>query len=300
METKNGIRIYHVDKKIPDNQMKRFVNTRLRPAHIDRIIDHDADVYTTDGRLLLRFRKGVLPKDHVRAFFDNVIDYAKHRGTSNRGSTSGSTTKNVKDNPLVFSNIMGYFDRWSPKQKFLFRTKKIRTPIEVRETRFTAEFPERFTKMVPLVEDVDRFYKKYIPDAYDRQIHKANETFFRIGKTAFTTLTTNVNFQTTVHTDKGDDAEGFGNLVVIEQGRYTGGETCFPQYGIGVDVRTHDVLFMDVHEWHGNLPVHLQDKDAVRLSIVCYLRTKVWLRTRNKSRRFFDKHNKTVRHIKGK
>jgi hypothetical protein len=43
----------------------------------------------------------------------------------------------------------------------------------------------------------------------DRQ---ANETHFRIGKTAFTTITTNVNFQTTVHTDKGDDAEGFAVL----------------------------------------------------------------------------------------
>lgn len=299
METKNGVKIYHVDKKIPDEKMAKIVNTKLRPAQIDLIIDHDADVYTMDDRLLLRFRKGVLPKKHVQDFFDNVVQFAKTKGTTNRGSTIGSTTKNVKDNQQVFSNIIGYFDRWSPKQKHLFRTKKIKTPLEVRETRFTAEFPDKFTKMIPLIEDVDRFYKKYIPDAYKRQIHKANETHFRIGKTAFTTITTNVNFQTTVHKDKGDDAEGFGNLVVIEQGKYTGGETCLPQYGVGVDVRTDDMLFMDVHEWHANLPVHLQEKDALRLSVVCYLRTKVWLRTRNKSRRFFERHNRTVRNIKG-
>jgi hypothetical protein len=58
------------------------------------------------------------------------------------------------------------------------------------------------------------------------------------------------------------------------------------QYGIGIDVRQGDILFMDVHEWHGNLPMFPNSKDATRMSIVCYLRTKVWERTRNKSKAF--------------
>jgi Oxygenase domain of the 2OGFeDO superfamily len=293
------VKTIHVEKKIPDEAMHKIINTHLKPSQIDRIIRHDTDVYTKEGKLLLKFRKGVLPKDHVQAFYDNVIHFAKTKSTKNRGSTTGSQEKDIRTNPAVFSNIMGYFDRWSPMHKYMFKTKRIKTPLEVRETLFNAQFPDKFSKMVPMIEDVDRFYKKYVPDAYARQIRKANETFFRIGKTSFTTITTNVNFQTSVHTDKGDDAEGFGNLVVIEEGRYTGGETCFPQYGIGVDVRTNDVLFMDVHQWHANLPVRKIDPDAIRLSVVCYLRTKVWLRTRNKSRRFFDQHNRTVRNIKG-
>ena len=108
-----------------------------------------------------------------------------------------------------------------------------------------------------------------------------------------------MNFRTSIHTDKGDDAEGFGNLVVIENGKYEGAETCFPQYGIGVDVRTGDMLFMNVHEMHGNLPMKLIDKDARRLSIVCYLREKLWKRTRGKNAAFVKKHNKTVRDIGG-
>lgn len=35
-----------------------------------------------------------------------------------------------------------------------------------------------------------------------------------IKDTAFTT--TNINFKTRLHKDRGDDDEGFGNLVVIE------------------------------------------------------------------------------------
>jgi L-rhamnose isomerase len=130
--------------------------------------------------------------------------------------------------------------------------------------------------------------------SYKKQYDKAKQTYFRIDKTSFTTVTTNVNFQTTIHTDKGDDAEGFGNLVVIENGKYTGGETCFPQYGIGVNVRTGDVLFMDVHQWHGNLPVIKDDPDAKRLSIVCYLRHNVWKNTKGKPKSFLIKRTEEI------
>ena len=73
-----------------------------------------------------------------------------------------------------------------------------------------------------------------------------------------------------------------------------------PQYGVGVNVRTGDILFMDVHEWHGNLPMVKKDKDAIRLSVVCYLRTNVWKNSRNVTKAQMMKHNKTVRSIRKK
>ena len=90
----------------------------------------------------------------------------------------------------------------------------------------------------------------------------------------------------------------FFNLAVIEHGKYTGGETCFPQYGIGVNVRGGDVLFMDVHQPHGNLPINKKTEDTTRLSIVCYLRKNVWLRTMNKTKRMYDKHNATMKKLR--
>ena len=85
---------------------------------------------------------------------------------------------------------------------------------------------------------------------------------------------------------------------MIENGKYSGGETCFPQYGIGVDVRTRDVLFMNVHEAHGNLPIVLEEPDAKRLSIVCYLRKSVWNQTRGKSKEFMIRHNRTIKNLR--
>jgi hypothetical protein len=152
--------------------------------------------------------------------------------------------------------------------------------------------------MIPFVQKIDALYKKLVPDQYKKQHSKAKETYYKIGNTSFTTITTNINFQTTIHKDTGDDEEGFGNLAVIEKGKYTGGETCFPQYGIGVNVREGDILFMDVHEWHANLPIIYEEPNVERMSVVCYLRKKVWERTRNKSRKFLSDHNKTVRKIR--
>ena len=296
-EKNGGVTIYYVDKDYDDAKLSKVLNKKLKRSDIKDIIDDDADVYTTDGKLLLRFRKNKLNKDNIEAFYDNVIDFAV-TPTSNRGSASGSKSKNVRDNPKIMSNIIGYFDRLSPQHKFKYKQQGKPLPkITTRETRFVTDYPEKYKKLIPLIKEIDKYYKEYAPEHYAKQKKKANQTPYHIADTSFTTVTTNVNYQTTVHTDKGDDPEGFGNLVVIEHGKYNGGETCFPQYGIGVDVRTGDVLYMDVHQPHGNLPVDLESKDAKRLSIVSYLRKNIWDQTKGKTRKFMEKHNKTMKNI---
>jgi hypothetical protein len=299
IEKKNNgkVTIYTVDKDYDNNKLAHVLNKKLKKGQIKNIIDTDADVYTKEGKLLLKFRKNKLNKDNLDNFYDNVISFA-NKTTCNRGSASGSKSKNVYNNSKIKTNILGYFDKFSPIQKMLLRQQGKKFTITARETRFNMDYPEKFKKLVPLIKEIDKYYKEYIPDKYDKQRKKANQTAFKIDGTAFTTITTNVNFQTTVHTDRGDDDEGFGNLVVIENGKYEGGETCFPQYGIGVDVRTGDVLYMDVHEAHANMPIILENPDVTRLSIVCYLRKSVWNQTRGKSKNFMLKHNKTVKNLR--
>jgi hypothetical protein len=297
-EKKGDLTIYHVDKLITDDKMETLKNSNVKPSQIELIINDDADVYTQDGKLLLRFRKNKLTINKVNEFYDNIIKFAQTK-TNNRGSTSGSKTKNIWNNPKIMTNIIGYFDTFSPKQKYLLKQQG-KQILNVRETRFNMDNPEKFKKMVPLIKEIDEYYEKYIPDNYAKQKKKANQTPFKISNTSFTTITTNVNFQTTIHKDKGDDSEGFGNLAVIEKGRYSGGETCLPQYGIGVNVRTGDILYMDVHEWHGNLPIKLIDKNAIRLSIVCYLRYNIWEKTKHKTKKFMIKHNKTIKNLRKK
>jgi len=294
-EKKGDVTVYHVKKNYDDDKMRHNISKFIKPSDIDVILTDSADVYTEEGNLLLRFRKNAITnKEHITQFYDNIIKFAQNV-TNNRGNASGKKKSEDGSNAKVMTNIFGYFDKWGPSQKFVFKRLGKTPKLSVRECRFNMEWPEQYKKTIPMIQDIDKLYEKLTPDQYKLQRKKADETHFKIPGTAFTTITTNVNYQTSIHTDKGDDSEGFGNLAVIEEGEYTGGETCFPQYGVGVDVRTGDVLFMNVHLPHANLPIHKKSKDAKRLSIVCYLRERVWKLTKGKSRKVYERHNKTVK-----
>ena len=103
-EVVDGITVYTVEKNMDDTKAENLGNRFVNSSMIEFIIrDHDADVVTVDGNLLLRFRKNALTKTHTKEFYVNVIDFAE-TPTSNRGSTSGSKKKNMADNPKIMSN----------------------------------------------------------------------------------------------------------------------------------------------------------------------------------------------------
>ena len=302
-EKKGSVTVYHVKKDITDAEMAKKKGSFFGTPKL--VLKDDADVYTEEGDLLLRFRRDVLPKNKIQDCYDNVVKFAKQL-TATRGTSSGNKglhAKVQKKSYRKMTNILGYYDKWSIKNKQIFKELGLAKnhPIRkhaVHETRFNRLYPENWLRVRPLIQEIDAWYKKLVPGKYKKQRKKANQTPYRIKNTAFTTVTTNLNYQTALHTDKGDDAEGFGNLVVIEDGEYEGAETCFPQYGIGVDLRTGGVLYMDVHQWHCNAPMRPKSADAKRLSLVCYLRLDIWKQTNGMSmaqREKFDKMGETLK-----
>ena len=84
-EIVNGITVYTVEKNMDDAKADNLGNRFVTNSMIDFIIrDHDADVLTVDGNLLLRFRKNALTQTHTKEFYDNVIDFAEKQRTSTR------------------------------------------------------------------------------------------------------------------------------------------------------------------------------------------------------------------------
>ena len=294
------VKIVHVKKEFSDKHMKlEFRHKLLSRDQIDTIITEDTDVYNEEtGKLLLKFRKNVLRKAELTDFYDAIIHHTERNKTSTRSKASGFTTDNTNKfcEKKVNSNIFGYYDRWGPMNKQKLKWGGFQNQTEVRPSQFLTKYPEQFKRTIPLVESINNKYSELVKDRFDKQNAKAMETPFKISDTAFTTVTTNVNFQTATHKDYGDDNDGFGNLTVIQRGKYKGGETCMPQYGIGVDVREGDILFMDVHQWHGNLPMDFSS-NAIRMSIVCYLRKNVWKRTGGWSEDAAKKHLETCKKI---
>lgn len=203
---------------------------------------------------------------------------------------SKGLVSSMKVNNQVASNPIGFYEE-----------SKNFAKLPCRLTHFTRVNYDKYTSGLPFIQRIDQCFKKLIPDAHQKQLCKANEKcHLKIPKTCFSTITINRNFRTALHRDAGDYKEGFGNLTVIERGKYHGGYTCFPQFGVGVDVRRGDFLAMDVHQWHTNTPIYETDEDKefndamepafkdnpevgtvgiynkyTRLTFVCYLREKI-------------------------
>ncbi len=281
---------------IPILFLKKFQNvgigSQLIPNQIPIIINQDCDGYDFDTKkLLFRFRKDVLSTTKIEKFYNAIYQFAK--GKSNfRTKSSGGAQK------ASMSNIFGFFEKFSPQHIVKFKKAGYYPKIHVRECAFNMNNPNKYTETLPLIKQINNQFSKLVPMAYKKQKKEADSTYFRIDNTSFTTITTNINYQTSVHVDAGDYECGFGNLVVIERsGSYSGGETCFPEYGIGIDLRTKDILFMDVHEKHANLPIILHDPKAIRLSIVCYLRTKIPEFSRQFSNKECKKHLQELKNL---
>jgi len=204
-------------------------------------------------------------------------------------SKKGGVSK-MKVNNQVASNPIGFYE-----------AGKNFADLPCRLTHFTRTNFEKYNQGLKFIQRIDTIFKKLIPDAHERQLQRANtKPHLKIPKTSFSTVTINRNFRTALHRDAGDFRGGFGNLTVIERGKYHGGYTVFPQFGVGINLRNNDFVAMDVHQWHSNTPMYETEEDKIfnetldpdyqdnpkvgteglykkytRLSFVCYLREKI-------------------------
>jgi len=321
-EPKMKVKEIILEQKMTDDQIKAREGTYFSEKDADEIIDEDADVYAKDPdapdgkRLLFKLRKNVISHDLIKLAWLNF--YKAAAASRNRGAAAGPidvkskywtrrklNKKSIKGwsaqymengklskmrvNNNVFSSVLGYFE----KTPFM--------GLPCRLTSYTQLYFDQYKAGRPYIEAIDDLFKKLVPDRHAVQLKRAKSNpAFQIGDTSFSSVTINRNFRTGLHMDAGDLREGFGNLTVIERGKYSGGFTLFPRYKVGINLRTGDFVAMDVHEWHCNtelkedsedkkfnssIPeIYRNDKETgtqgidklfSRVSFVCYLREKL-------------------------
>ena len=256
---------------------KKWSTGYLKPA--GKILKEELEVFDFEEvkKRTLALNLEVLDEDSKEDLIYKIVDSKK-------------LVSSMKVNNQVASNPIGFYEE-----------SKNFAKLPCRLTHFTRVNYDKYQEGLPFIQRIDQCFKKLIPEAHKKQLCKASEKcHLQIPKTCFSTITINRNFRTALHRDAGDYKEGFGNLTVIERGKYQGGYTCFPQFGVGVDVRRGDFLAMDVHEWHTNTPIYETDEDKTynegldpvfkdnpevgtvgiyekytRLTFVCYLREKI-------------------------
>lgn len=264
---------YRLKKQLNDNQVEKLKATFLDNKSYDLIIDHDCDGYDLNGNLLFKFRKNIIPievlENGYNAFKDS-ISLTDGRGTASGGNhlrirKDGSVSKISISNKVKSGNV-GYMDAGAM------------VPY-CRKTAFARDYFDKFKNGIPFVEFIDSKYKELCPEHYKKQlaISKGTNINYRIGETSFTTVTVNENFQTAVHKDAGDFPDGFGNLCVYRKGYYEGSYFVLPEYRVAIDLHSTDLLFADVHRWHGNSNYNNCSEDYLRIAFVMYYREYMYL-----------------------
>jgi hypothetical protein len=255
----------HMTAQQAEKLNKQFIDEKYART----IINYDCDGYDSHDKLLFKFRKNVIPLDVLKLGVDSFKDSIEN--TEGRGAASGSThyrilsdgtTSKQKIGNRVESGNVGYMDRLPGKLNYC------------RATAFARSYFDKFQAGIPFVRYIDGLYAQLCPDHYARQraIADATNRNYVIHGTSFTTVTVNKNFRTAIHKDSGDFMQGFGNLCCYRQGHYEGCYFCLPEYGVGFDLHNGDMLFVDVHKWHGNTPFVNADPDFLRISFVMYYR----------------------------
>lgn len=249
------------------------IGESLHENEFSQKIREDTDVYirspASTPRLLFSYRKDAIPdadawSDRLAQCFDTPVLTSDRRFVA-----SGNRGRRV----LVRSGIVGFYDRLTPQQK-----KMLGVHMAGRATAFTRRFPKRWdTICVPFFRLISSLYRTHCPFYFkiqQRFIRKI-EPELRISGTVFTTATTNRDWSTSVHTDRGDFPDGMSCLVVLGNG-FKGGFLGFPRRNLLVEMRPGDMIMMDSHEPHGNTGLGLME-NGKRLSLVCYARTDLQL-----------------------
>jgi hypothetical protein len=260
---------------VTDEKAETYLGHLLGEKDYNILIDYDCDVYCEEtGMLLAKFRKNLIDMELIKLSYKSFQEAATV--TMNRGISAGLRDNGVtggfrkkQDGTLsktriadpVNSGIIGYYDR------------TMRAPY-CRTTSYTGRKIQEWKLCLPLIKRVSELYKELIPDKWSIQKDWCERTSkdFIIEDTVFTTVTVNKNWQTAVHTDKGDLHDCFGNLTVMRKGKYIGGYFVLVKWGVAFNLQNTDVLFTDVHQIHGNTPIKKLTPGAERISLVMYYR----------------------------
>ena len=262
IRTDNGVKIYSVE------QVRTYEEVKLTAGqYYDKfsfIIDHDADVYCKDidgnYKPLFFFRKGIIPMKYMTASLTAFKQEAIKARTTRL--VAGGFKTHVK------SMIAGFFDK--PRR---IKRGEDDNDVPCRTTAFTEKEIGKWSSVTPLIKFVDKLYKDFMPECHKSQLKLAKMTpEFQINNTAFSTITVNYNWRTACHVDDGDYRYGYSVIMAASEGEYDGGYLGYPQYNIGVNVRSGDFLLKDPHQFHANTPIVGITEDYTRLSMVLYYR----------------------------
>ena len=219
---------------------------------------NDAAFYTPEGKFVALFLADVFTlaeQDEREAAFAKVKQDLRNRpeviGRNARQQllrNDGTPTDFVGTPREVLgkgkSAVYGYYRYKNPQPGL----------VKCGLTGPTKDNLELYLRIVEIEKRITSIYKHVLPKQYAEQMKYIDSLLpkWKTEGSAFTTVYALKNHPCAVHVDKFDIPSATG--VLTTTGMFTGNELCMPEYGIAFDVQPSDILFMDVHQLHGNFP----------------------------------------------
>lgn len=295
---------------VPVNILK--VKPILTPEQVEALESNPAtnDLYTTvirestdlvdetTGRVIVHFRKGIIPPKATRVakeIFGNIDKKIKPSTTRNAAAgvvdlkkikkvvpkaievlplpgrpcackvriEGGHVLTETYCNP-VYSYVAGYnFHRYGGRVGMTPISRRYGKDWERAEKRFFFYIGRALRKVNSKGE---RHMRKWA------ERNGVVQSGLTISKTALSTVDINVNYNPYLHFDRNGLPNGWSTLTVIEEGKYKGGYFVYPAYGVAIDVRQGDLVVNQPHmDLHGNTAIVPLTKGAKRISFVTYL-----------------------------
>lgn len=281
------------------DQLRRLRGARPSANDFDRVISSSTDAFDAhDGRLVFRFRKGIVPAsslDLARRVFGDID--ARMRPSFRRKSAAGKldverirTTRPdvVAVEPIGPGGFEGHFVLESGKRlrypmsnpvlSFMAgynydRYRGLGVP-----TGFTARHPQDWRESIPFFESIGDTFDHMMPEVAQHMrewcLSYCVAPRFTIGRTCLSSVAVNVNYESYYHLDNGDLPSGYSTLTALAVGgAYEGGLLVLPRYRVAIDIRDGDLLCNQSHiDLHGNTEVRPLIDGAKRVSFVTYLK----------------------------
>jgi hypothetical protein len=248
----------------------RFEGKRPSPSDYELLVESPVTIRDPSGNIVAIIVNEATKSSKVA--FDVFKQYtypSKARQVATVGETSwvkklDGTTSNTTQLPphlAPLTSIYGYMDRAS------------RTPY-ARACMMNRDAPDDWKKLQPYINSVNDIFAKYAPEKYIIQKCVAEEIppDWIIGKTAFSTITNNINFSIGYHRDANDLKEGLGVMSHIALGSYRGGELVIPRFRVALALKHRDIVLFDVSQVHGVVPISGAWGRFTRMTCVHYLR----------------------------
>lgn len=236
------------------------------------IIDESVKIYGPDGNLSAMLLRNGISQENLRTAWFHLREY--NPSTSNRGTASGVSKLRVrKDGSIskthigetVNSGVLGFYDRY-PRIPFC------------RKCAWNQQNPEKFMTMLPLFREVSEAFRQNWPEKWEVQseVVKKTNSDFVIWGTVFTTVTVNKNYRTAAHRDPRNLKDSISTMLVIHDGKLSGGELILPELDLALRFRNGDLVWFENQKlYHGNAPIVRLGSKAQRCSLVFYFREKM-------------------------